>query len=87
MPHNALPILEYLRKHGQRLDSEIAKGTGMPLAEVRQRLTGLAETNAIVMCKLTRFPGGKPVEAWECRVSGYSPPAAPGRKAKADTAS
>jgi hypothetical protein len=35
------------------------------------------------MCKLTRFEEGKAVEGWLCRVSGYIPPAAPGRKAKA----
>ena len=79
-------ILAYLKKHGQRLDSEIATGTGMPLAAVRECLAGLAEKQEVVMCKLIRYPNGKPVEAWLCRVSGYSPPAAPGRKPKAAVA-
>ena len=74
--------LECLKSHGQRLDLEIAKEMGVPLATVRQRLAGLAATGAVVMCKLTRFEHGKRIDAWQCRVSGYVPPMAPGRKAK-----
>jgi DNA-binding IclR family transcriptional regulator len=76
-------ILQCLRKHGQRLDLEIAKETGVPLATVRERLAGLAATGAIITCSLTRFENGKRIDAWQCRVSGYVPPLAPGRKAKA----
>jgi predicted ArsR family transcriptional regulator len=75
-------VLQCLKKYGQRLDSEIAKEMGMPLATVRQRLAGLAATGAVITCNLTRFENGKPTESWLCRVSGYVPPAAPGRKAK-----
>ena len=75
-------VLQCLKKYGQRLDLEIAKETGVPLAAVRQRLTGLAETGEIITCKLTRFDNGKRIDAWQCRVSGYVPPPAPGRKAK-----
>lgn len=78
-------VLQCLKKHGQRLDLEIAKETGLPLASVRQRLSGLAATGAVIMCNLTRFENGKRIDAWECRVSGYIPPLAPGRKAKATT--
>jgi predicted ArsR family transcriptional regulator len=78
-------ILQCLKKYGQRLDLEIAKEMGVPLATVRQRLSGLAATGAIVTCHLTRFEGGKRIEAWQCRVSGYVPPPAPGRKAKTST--
>jgi predicted ArsR family transcriptional regulator len=80
-------ILECLKKHGQRLDSEIARETGVPLATVRQRLAGLAATGAIVTCQLTRFENGRRTEALQCRVSGYVPPLAPGRKAKPTTSS
>jgi hypothetical protein len=52
---------------------------------VRQRLSSLAATGAVIMCNLTRFENGKRIDAWECRVSGYIPPLAPGRKAKATT--
>jgi hypothetical protein len=31
---HATPILQYLQKHGQRLDSEIATATGIPLPTV-----------------------------------------------------
>ena len=75
-------VLQCLKKHGQRLDSEIAKEIGMPLAAVRKRVTDLAATGAVITCNLTRFENGKRVESWLCRVSGYIPPAAPGRKAK-----
>ncbi len=76
-------VLECLKKYGQRLDVEIAQETGVPLATVRQRLAGLAATGAIITCNLTRFEKGKRIDAWQCRVSGYVPPPAPGRKAKA----
>ena len=76
-------ILQCLKKYGQRLDLEIAKEMGLPIALVRQRLAGLEATGAVIMCSLTRFEGGKRIDAWQCRVSGYVPPIAPGRKAKA----
>ncbi len=75
-------ILHCLKKYGERLDSEIAEEMGIPLSTVRQRLAGLAASGAVVKCNLTRFEDGKRIEGWLCRVSGYIPPAAPGRKAK-----
>jgi predicted ArsR family transcriptional regulator len=75
-------ILECLKKHGQRLDIEIAKETGVPLAMVRTRLAGLAATGAIVTCNLTRYEKGQRLDALQCRMSGYVPPPAPGRKAR-----
>jgi len=75
-------VLECLKKYGQRLDSEIAKETGVSIAEVRERLAGLAASGEIMICNLTRFEKGKRIEALQCRVSGYVPPPAPGRKAK-----
>ena len=78
-----IETLQCLKKYGQRLDLEIAKEMGLPLATVRQRLTALAATGAIITCTLTRFENGKQIDAWQCRVSGCVPPIAPGRKAKA----
>jgi DNA-binding IclR family transcriptional regulator len=75
-------ILQCLKKHGQRLDSEIAKETGMPLAVVRQHVASLAATGAVITCSLTRFENGTRIDGWLYRVSGYIPPAAPGRKAR-----
>jgi DNA-binding IclR family transcriptional regulator len=74
-------ILECLKKYGQRLDLEIAQETGEPLATVRTKLAGLAASGAVITCSLTRFEKGKRIDALQCRVSGYVPPAAPGRKA------
>jgi len=73
-------VLACLRKYGQRLDVEIASETGVPLEEVRRRLMALAATGEVVTCRLTRFERGKRLDAWLCRVSGYVPPRAPGRK-------
>ena len=77
-----MDVLQCLKKYGQRLDLEIAHETGVPLATVRQRLAGLAATGAVITCTLTRFEKGKRIDALQCRVSGYTPPLAPCRKAK-----
>ena len=75
-----LEILDCLKKYGQRLDLEIAKETGVPLVAVRKRLTALAASGEVIMCLLTRFENGERIEAWQCRMAGYVPPRAPGRK-------
>ena len=77
-----MDILQCLRKHGQRLDSEIAAETGVALATVRERFALLTGTGEVITCKLTRFEDGKPVDACLYRASGYFPPPAPGRKPK-----
>ena len=74
------PILQYLKKHGQLLDSEIAAATGIPLPKVRLSLSDLSERGEISRCSVTRFSDGKPVVATLCRVAGYIPPTTPGRK-------
>ncbi len=76
-------ILQYLKAHGERLDADIAKATGISLQEVRATVAELSSKGEVIMCKLTRFEGGKQIDGWLCRVSGYVPPAAPGRKPKA----
>jgi transcription initiation factor IIE alpha subunit len=84
VPHlegdSVVEILDCLKKYGQRLDTEIAKEIGVPLEAVRARLTALAATGAVITCNLTRFEKGKRMEALQCRVSGYVPALAPGRK-------
>jgi predicted ArsR family transcriptional regulator len=75
-----IATLQCLKKHGERLDSEIAKEMGVPLAMVRERLVRLAAAGEIITCNLTRFESGNPVQALQCRVTGYVPPKAPGRK-------
>ena len=55
-----IEILQCLKKHGERLDSEIAKEMGMPLATVRQHVAALAATGTVITCSLTRFESGRP---------------------------
>ncbi len=75
-------ILQYLKLNGERLDSEIATATGISLAKVRLSVSELSAKGDVIVCRSIRFKEGKPIEAMLCRVSGYIPPAAPGRKAK-----
>ena len=75
--------LQCLKKHGQRLDLEIAKELRMSVASVRQHLTALADSREAIVCKTIQFENGKPFEAWQGRLSGYVPPPTPGRKPKA----
>jgi predicted ArsR family transcriptional regulator len=74
--------LQCLKKHGQRLDLEIAKEMRVSLATVRQHLTALAESREAIVCNTIQFENGRQFEAWQGRVSGFIPPAAPGRKPK-----
>ena len=76
-------ILQYLKTHGESLDTEIAQATGFPLAKVHLYLSELAAKKEIMVCHTTRFEKGKKVEGIICRLAGYIPPAAPGRKSKA----
>ena len=74
--------LQCLRKHGQRLDLEIAKELRVPLATVRQHLAALAESREAVVCRTIQFEKGRQIEAWQGRISGFVPPPTPGRKPK-----
>ena len=75
-------ILQYLKNHGEQLDTEIAGATGISLANVRTQLTELAAKGEVMSCISTRFEKGKKIEGISCRLAGYIPPAAPGRKSK-----
>lgn len=77
---NTAPVLQYLKKHGQVLDSEIAAATGIPLPKVRLTLSELSARGEISSCSVTRFNEGKPFKGTLCRISGFIPTAAPGRK-------
>ena len=75
-------VMQCLKKHDQQLDLEIATEMRVPLATVRKLLAELSAAGEVVMCPLTRYEGSKTIEAWQCRVSGYVPAPAPGRKPK-----
>ena len=76
-------ILHYLKLNGEQLDSEIAAATGISLAKVRVSVSELSAKGEGVLCRPIRFRDGKPIDGLLCRMSGYTPPAGPGRKAKA----
>jgi len=74
-------VLTHLKKHGQLLDLEIASATGIPLTQVRKSLADLTTRGEISQCSVTHFNGNKRIDGIQCRISGYVPPVAPGRKA------
>lgn len=80
-------ILKYLKQNGERLDSEIAAAVGMPIASVRRAVSTLSAKGDVIVCRSIRYKNGKEVEGILCRVSGYTPPPAPGRKPKAQVES
>ena len=78
-------ILKYLKVNGERLDTEIAKAVGISLANVSLQLAELTAKGDVISCHLIRFEKGKKIEGISCRLAGFTPPAAPGRKSKAQT--
>lgn len=75
-------ILKYLKTHGEKLDTEIAEAMGLSLAKAHAQLAELAAVGEVVTCHSIRFVKGKKIEGVSCRLSGYTPKAAPGRKSK-----
>ncbi len=75
-------ILQYLKTSGERLDSEIAEAVGISLAKAHVHLTELAAKGEVMVCHSIRFENGKKIEGIKCRLAGFIPPAAPGRKSK-----
>ena len=56
-------ILKYLKGHGEKLDSEIAIGTGIPLADARVSLSALSLKGEVTTCRVIRFQDGKKIDA------------------------
>jgi DNA-binding Lrp family transcriptional regulator len=75
-------ILQYLKTHGEQPDTEIAKAVGLSVANVRKHLVELAAKGEIMSYHSTKFENGKKIEGIRCRLAGFIPPAAPGRKSK-----
>jgi len=75
-------ILDYLKTTGERLDSEIAAATGIPLVKVRSGVTDLQAQGAVMVCRSIRYDKGKEIHGLLCRISGYVPPPVAGRKPK-----
>ena len=55
-------ILPCLKKYGQRLDLELAKETGVPIAKVRQRVAELAAQSTVTL--LPRGRQMRPTTGW-----------------------
>jgi len=78
-------ILQYLSKHGEQFETEIAVATGISRTDVRRFIAELASNGEIMTCLSTRFEKGRKIEGISCRLTGFIPPASPGRKPKAQT--
>jgi transcription initiation factor IIE alpha subunit len=52
-------ILQYLKTHGERLDTEIAEATGISLTKVRLLLSELAAKGEIMSCHSIRAKKSK----------------------------
>jgi transcription initiation factor IIE alpha subunit len=77
---NKTIVLQYMKKHGQKLDREIAKDTGIALPQVRHAIAELQSSKSVFSCNVINYDKGVAVEGILCRISGYIPPATPGRK-------
>lgn len=75
-------ILEYLKKHGEKMDSDIATAINLPLAQTRSMLDELIDKAEVISCETIRFEKGKKIEGLSCRISGFTPKAKPGAKSK-----
>ncbi len=75
-------ILQHLKRHGESLDVEIAEAAGMSLDLTRAHLAQLTAEGEVMAYHSTRFEGGEKIEGVRCRLAGFIPPHAPGRKAK-----
>jgi predicted ArsR family transcriptional regulator len=80
MPTNH--ILQYLQKHGEQLDYQIADVIGAPLATTRHHLIELTTSGKIISCHLTRFTEGEKTEGLVCRLAGHVESSSPSRKSK-----
>ena len=52
-------ILDYLKNHGERLDTEIAAATGMSVENVRTAVSALSAKGDVMVCRSIRFRDGK----------------------------
>ena len=80
-----IEILQYLKTHGEQLDTEIAKAAGISVAKARLQLAELTAKGDVISCHSIKFVKGKKIEGISCRLAGFTPPAAPGRKSKAQS--
>jgi DNA-binding IclR family transcriptional regulator len=75
-------ILQYLKTHGESLDTKIAEATGIPLSKTRLHLAELTAKREVMSCHSIRFENGKKIEGISCRLTGFVLKAKPGAKSK-----
>jgi hypothetical protein len=73
-------IIEHLKLNGEQLDADIAEALQLPLEQVRVDIQELSAKGAVMTCFVTRYRDGKEIQGWACRVAGFIPPSAPGRR-------
>jgi predicted ArsR family transcriptional regulator len=73
-------IIQYLTKCGEQLDSEIAHAIGLPLSVAQHHLSALTAQGKVMSCHITKFVDGHKSEGITCRIVGYIPKVAPGKK-------
>ena len=73
-------IIDFLKSHGDCLDSEIAAALKMSRSNVANELAQLSTAGDIICCKVIRYVDGKEIAGVSCRLSGSLPKAAPGPK-------
>lgn len=76
----ALSILKYLKTHGEQLDADIAAALSISLDKTRAHLAQLTADHEVMTYHSIRFVDGQKTEGIRCRLVGYTPPSAPGRK-------
>lgn len=73
-------IIDYLKLHGEQMDTDLARALELPLEQVRSGMQDLLAKGAVMMCFVTRYREGAEVQGWSCRLAGFVPPPAPGRR-------
>lgn len=73
-------ILQYLKLHGERRDTEIAKATGISLDQTHRHLAELTTKGEVMSYLSIKFENGKKIESISCRLVGFSLKSKPGAK-------
>lgn len=73
-------IVDHLKLHGEQFDADIASALELPLEQIRSAIRELSAQGTVMMCFVTRYGKGTQVEGFACRLSGFIPPPAPGRR-------
>ncbi len=61
-------ILDYLKVHGDSLDSDISSFLRVPQSHVSEHISELCTSGDLICCKVTRYTEGKPTESVACRL-------------------